>query len=109
MFSLNNQSQIFLFPKPVNLHKGIDALAHIVQAELGLKLVDNLFVLFCNRKKNRIKILHHNGEHLLVLVTRFHKTLNFKYQEGVVFDQISFYKFLNTTISRNRSNKFRIS
>jgi transposase len=111
MFLFNKKSKIISFPKPINFHKGIDALAHIVQTEIKVDLAPNLFVLFCNRCKNKIKILYHDGTHLLLFYTRLEKTLKFKYldQEGVIFNSISFDKFINTTHSRRRSNKFKIA
>mgnify|MGYP000706915147 CR=1 FL=1 len=107
MLQLDDQSKIVFFHRPVNLHKRFDALAHLVQTELSLKLIPNLFVLFCNRRKNQIKILYHNGKNLLLLSTRFEKTLNFKYQEGVIFDRVSFDEFLNRTISRQHLSQFK--
>lgn len=102
MLQLNELSKIIFFPKPVNFHKGIDALAFLVDSELGLKLTPNLFILFSNVRKNRIKILFHDGKNLYALSTRFEHALRFSYQAGVVFNQVTFDRFLNTFNPRKR-------
>src|ERR1700722_15865990 len=102
MLPFNNKSKIILFHEPVNLHKGFDALAHIAQTEMSLTFAPNLFVIFSNRKRNRIKIMYHDGQNLLLMAMRFEKTLNFKYKKGIIFNKDSFNRFINTTISRQR-------
>lgn len=96
MLHLNAQSKIIFYPKPVNFHKSFDSLMYLVNTELGLELVPNLFVLFSNPRKNRIKILYHNGQHLLLLSTRFEYALHFSFQEGIVFNRETFDDFINT-------------
>lgn len=100
MLPLNDKSRIILFHKPINFHKGFDSLSHIVQTELKLVLIPNLFILFSNRRKNRIKILYHDGHNLLLTCARFEKALDFKHQEGVVFNELSFKTFLTSTNPR---------
>jgi len=105
MLQLDDLSKIIFFPKPVNFHKGLDSLAYLVHSELGIELVPNLYILFSNVRKNRIKVLYHNGKNLYVLSTRFEHALRFSYQEGVVFNQLTLDKFLNTLNPRRRIYK----
>ena len=107
MLHFNQQSKIVFFRKPVNFHKGIDSLVHIIKIELGLELVPNLFILFCNRKRNRIKIILLHANRFILLSTRLEKTLKFKYQENVVFDPTSLDQFLNTTVTRSHAQRFK--
>ena len=107
MLHFNQQSKIVFFHKPVNFHKGIDSLVHIIKIELGLELAPNLFILFCNRKKNRIKIIYQHASQLILLSTRLEKTLKFKYQENVIFDQTSLDQFLHTTVTRRHAPRFK--
>lgn|GEM_PF-3232824 len=69
---------------------------YLVNTELKVELLPNLFILFSNPSKKRIKILYHHGQHLLLLSTRFESVLYFTFQENIVFDSVSFDKFLNT-------------
>ncbi len=107
MFQLDDQSKIIFYPKPVNFHKGLDSLAFLVTTDLGLELMPNLFILFANFRKNRIKILYHNGCNLLLLSTRFDHALHFTFQEGVIFNKISLSNLLNSSNPRRRKNMFK--
>jgi hypothetical protein len=107
MLPLDSQSKIVFFPKPVNFHKSFDSLNYLVHSELGLELVPNLFILFANPRKNRIKILFHNGQHLLLISTRFEYALHFSFEEGICFNEETFDKFINTINPRRRVKKIK--
>jgi IS66 Orf2 like protein len=107
MLQLDLQSKIIFYPKPINFHKSFDSLMYLVSTELSVELVPNLFVLFANPRKNRIKILYNDGQHLLLLALRFEYALYFSFQEGVVFDAVSFNKFINTVNPRRRVNRIK--
>lgn len=107
MLQLDAQSKIVFYPKPINFHMSFDSLIFLVNMELRLELVPNLFILFSNARKNRIKILYHNGQHLLLLSTRFESALYFSFQNDIFFDRISFDKFINTINPRRRVNRIK--
>lgn len=107
MLQLDAQSKIIFYPKPVNFHKSFDSLMFLVNTELRVELTPNLFILFSNPRKNRLKILCHDGEHLFLLAMRFEYALYFSFQEGVVFDSISFDKFLKTINPRRRVKRIK--
>ena len=52
------QSAIFLFPKPMDMRKSIDGLATIVVDNLQAAPADGSLYVFCNRLKDKIKILY---------------------------------------------------
>ena len=107
LFFKDNAKMIF-YTKPVNLHKGFDRLTAIVQNELGLELVPDLYVLFCNRKRDIIKVLYHDGENLAFWCKRIGCTLTFKYEDAVItFDEKGFVDFLNKRCSRRVGNRYK--
>jgi hypothetical protein len=107
LFFKDNASIIF-YTKPVNLHKGFELLASIAQNELGLRLVPDLYVLFCNRKRDIIKVLYRDGENLACWSKRIGCTLTFKYDEAMItFDQKGFADFLKKRCFRNVGNRFK--
>lgn len=107
MLQLNEQSKVIFYPKPINYHKSFDGLMDLVANDLNIELKPNLFVLFSNAKKNRIKILYHDGQHLVILAARFEHALYFSFRNVVSFNSISFHEFLNTPNPRSRANRVK--
>ena len=67
MLTLPNPQHVYLACGPTDLRKSIDALAALVQEGFGLDpFAPSLFV-FCNRQRDKLKILlwDHNGFWLL--------------------------------------------
>jgi transposase len=55
--------QVYLALGPTDLRKSIDGLALLVQLSFKLDPFSSCLFVFCNRKKDKLKILHweHNG------------------------------------------------
>lgn len=62
MLTLSGTQRVYLACGSTDLRKSIDGLAALVQEGFGLDFSPCLFV-FCNRERNKLKILHwdHNG------------------------------------------------
>jgi len=63
MFNNLRMDQVFIACGPTDLRKSVDGLAAIVQASFQLDPFSSHLFVFCNRKKDKLKILHwdHNG------------------------------------------------
>ena len=72
-----------------------------------LNLYPTFLFFLLTLEKNRIKILYNDGEHLFLLAMRFEYALYFSFHEGIVFDSISFDKFINTVNPRRRVNRIK--
>jgi hypothetical protein len=108
MLHFKPNASIIFYTKSVNLHKGFELLASIAQNQLGLKLVPDLYVLFCNRKRDIIKVLYRDGENLACWSKRIGCTLTFKYDEPIItFDEKEFAEFLNKRCFRNVRNRYK--
>ncbi len=57
MLSLNSNTKIFLAAGVTDLRKSYDTLAAIVTNSLGHSSLSGDFFVFCNRSRNRLKIL----------------------------------------------------
>jgi len=69
--------RIFVYRRPVDMRKQIDGLAALVATELGRDPTDRSMYVFCNRGRDKLKLLiwHLNGFWLLykrVEKQRFH-------------------------------------
>ena len=78
--------QAYLYLEPVDMRKSIDGLAILVESELALSPMTEALFVFCNRGRDKIKILYweRNGRDLNYLLDGFdiwqqrpHQTLHF--------------------------------
>ena len=67
MLTLPNPENVFLACGPTDLRKSIDSLAALVQEGFGLDPLSPSLFVFCNRQRDKLKILFwdHNGFWLL--------------------------------------------
>lgn len=63
MLSGNDALRIYLACGPTDMRKSVDGLAAIVKHAFDLDPFDTSLFVFCNRDRDRLKILHweHNG------------------------------------------------
>jgi transposase len=67
MLNLSDQTQVYLARDPVDMRKQIDGLVLIVQEAFDLDPFDSAHFAFCNRQRDKIKVVywHNNGFCLL--------------------------------------------
>jgi transposase len=58
MLSFSNSTQVYLACGATDLRKSIDGLAAIIQMGFKLDPFSNSLFIFCNKNKDKIKILH---------------------------------------------------
>ena len=63
MIDLNTINKIFVSPGYTDLRMGIDGYAYLVEQVFSKNPFDNTLYLFCNKARDKIKILHfeHDG------------------------------------------------
>ncbi len=49
--------EVFLYAEPVDMRKSIDGLACLIEQETELSPFDSRLFVFCNRGRNKIKLL----------------------------------------------------
>ncbi len=64
MLSLPSTVPIFLYTEPTDMRKGFDGLSGIVRSEFRADPLDGSLLLFINRPRDRLKILHGDGTRL---------------------------------------------
>lgn len=63
MLSVGPRTRVYLAAKPVDMRKSMDGLAIMVQMQLKLDPFSEALFVFCNRNRDKLKILFwdHNG------------------------------------------------
>lgn len=54
----NSSLEVFLYPDPVDMRKAIDGLALIVEELMALDPFSSQLFVFCNRQRDKIKMLY---------------------------------------------------
>ena len=67
-------ARVFLYSGVVDMRKSIDGLSLIVSEYLDLDPLSSSLFVFCNRQKNKIKILHWDGTGFWLFYKRLEKS-----------------------------------
>ncbi len=73
MLSLPPSVRVYLAPGATDMRRGFDGLAAAAQSVIGESPTSGHLFAFCNRAKNRLKVLWWDGSGLVVLAKRLEK------------------------------------
>lgn len=73
MISFDNVDNIYLGVGYTDMRIGIDGYAHIIQDTFKLNCFENAIFLFCNKQRNKVKILYWDKNGFWLLYKRLEK------------------------------------
>jgi IS66 Orf2 like protein len=109
MAFLGENAKIIVYDKPVNMFKGFDSLLSIVVTELNIKLGSNIYVLFVNRDRNRLKILFFENGHISIFAMRLSGAMCVNFGVLREFDHHEFYELITNLKTKKFRNRYGIN
>lgn len=73
MIDLEELREVYLYRGPTDMRKSIDGLSVVVQEDMDRDPFDPALFVFCNRKRNRLKILYWDRSGFAVWFKRLEK------------------------------------
>jgi len=73
MFGLGAATRIYLAVGSTDMRKGFDGLYGLVRDQLGLDPLSGHLCLFCNKGRNRLKVLYWDGSGLWICAKRLER------------------------------------
>ena len=73
MIRPSNALQVYLYAEPVDMRKSIDGLSILVEQEMALSPMDEVLFVFCNRGRDKIKLLCWEKNGFIVWYKRLEK------------------------------------
>ncbi len=70
MLALSNNTRIFAFSGPTDMRKGFNGLSGLVAEHFDVELLSGHLFLFCNRRRDRIKLLYWDKDGLAIWYKR---------------------------------------
>jgi len=86
MFRLSPDLCVYLHREPIDFRAGINSLAILVEQAMGLDPMGRAVYAFCNRRRNRVKLLLYDRSGFLLVFKRLEQDLFYwpKGQQAVV-------------------------
>jgi transposase len=66
MLSLSNHTRIFVYSGPADMRKGFNGLSGLVAEHFDVELLSGHLFLFCNRSRDRIKLIYWDNDGLAI-------------------------------------------
>ena len=73
MFALSSENHFHLYSKPTDMRKSFDGLSGLVQNKLGRDPSGGDVFIFINKRRDKIKLLHWQGNSFVLYYKRLEK------------------------------------
>lgn len=83
MLNIHNVHNVYLACGPTDLRKSIDGLTILVKSSMKLDPFEKALFVFCNRNKNKLKILHYDNGFWLY----YHRKDNGRFKWPMSYDE----------------------
>jgi transposase len=106
MLNLSDQTQVYLARDPVDMRKQIDGLVLILQEAFDLDPFDSALFAFCNRQRDKIKVVYWHNNGFCLLYKRLEKGgVQWPKQTSENYRDENYRKIIDKNYSKNYRKK----
>ena len=87
MLPLNDDTEIYVYTDPIDMRKNIDGLTYLLVDQFEQDPQSNAFFVFCNKKKDKVKLLTWDKNGFVLYYKRLEKG-RFQYSKYLQGDKI---------------------
>ena len=88
MLTINGNTKLFIYNKPINMNTSFEGLSGIVENFFQEELYTGSVFIFLNKRKNLLKILSWDGDGFIIFYKRLEKgTFLWKWNEKTIIDR----------------------
>lgn len=109
MLGIAGSAAIFLYQKPIDLRKGFEGLALVVERELGKCVTTGAYFAFLNRNRDRMKVLYWDGDGLAIWYKRLEQGHFSKSVNKVELERREFFMLLEGVTPKRLQKRFRMT
>ena len=73
MLALTAATHIYLYRPPCDMRKSFDGLSGLIRSELGADPLSGSLFVFCNRRRNMVKLLYWDRDGFMILYKRLER------------------------------------
>lgn len=110
MLAVSGNARIFLFQKPIDMRKGIEALSALVEENCAGELMTGAYFVFINRLKDKMKVLYWDNDGFAIWWKRLEKgSFRLLGIERALIDRKEFFMLLEGITPKKVQKRFRIN
>lgn len=107
MLNISGTARIFLYQKPVKMHRSFEGLSSLLEETFPGELLSGAYFIFLNRLRDHMKVLYWDGDGLAIWYKRLEKgSFLSKNHEKVSINRREFFMLLEGVTPKRLQSRF---
>jgi len=112
MIPVNSINRIYLYSGPCDMRKSFDSLCGLVRTEMGADPLSGSLFVFCNRRRNMVKMLYWDSDGFAIWYKRLEKgtfSLPVIHGTGGIIERRQLYMLLEGVLPEQMKKRYIFS